>query len=35
MLPVVVAMTLSALTGVALTMGACRLVLRVMPQREG
>lgn len=34
MLSVVVALSLAALSGVALTAGACRLVLGVMPSRE-
>lgn len=34
MLPIVVAMSLSALAGLALTAGACQLVLRVMPRKE-
>ena len=34
MLSIVAALTLAAISGVALTAGACRLVLGVMPRRE-
>ena len=34
MLPIVLALSLSALAGVALTAGACKLVLGVMPRRD-
>lgn len=34
MLSVVVALGLAAVSGIALTAGACRLVLGVIPQRE-
>jgi hypothetical protein len=34
MLSIVAALSLAALAGVALTAGACRLVLGVMPRRE-
>lgn len=34
MLPVAIALGLAAISGIALTAGACRLVLGVMPQRE-
>ena len=34
MFPIVVALSLSAIAGVALTAGACHLVLRVMPNHE-
>lgn len=34
MLPIVVALSLSAIAGVALTAGACQLVLRVLPNNE-
>jgi hypothetical protein len=34
MLPVVAALSLTALAGIALTAGACRLVLGVLPERR-
>jgi hypothetical protein len=34
MLPIVLTVSLSALAGVALTAGACHLVLGVMPKRD-
>lgn len=34
MLSIVVALSLAAVSGVALTAGACRLVLGVMPRRD-
>lgn len=35
MLPVVLTLSLSAIAGVALTAGACRLVLGVLPRHDG
>lgn len=34
MLPVAIALGLAAISGIALTAGACRLVLGVMPARD-
>lgn len=34
MLPIVVALSLSAIAGLAITAGACQLLLKVMPQKE-
>ncbi len=34
MLPVAIALGLAALSGIALTAGACRLVLGVIPSRD-